>query len=198
MHLKKPLRLATCALALTLMWTLAAPASALEISGVTIAPDATVAGTKLVLNGAGVRFKGFAKVNVTEIYASKKFSSLEELVALPGPKRVSLTMLRDVPSGLMGKSLTRGIEDNFPRAEVSKLVPSLIRIGELFNAFKNLNNGDSVLIDWVPGTGTVVTVRGAIQGEPFKEPEFFRAVLSIWLGPVPVDFKLKDALLGQG
>ncbi len=177
---------------------LAAPAFAMEISGVTIEPDAKVAGTKLVLNGAGVRYKGFIKVNVAEIYASKKFSSLEELIALPGPKRVSLTMLRDVPSGMMGKSLTRGIEDNFPRGEVSKLVPSLIRIGELFNAFKTLSTGDRVLIEWIPGTGTVVTVRGMVQGEPFKEPEFFRAVVSIWLGPVPVDFKLKDALLGQG
>ncbi len=178
--------------------TLALPTLAAELSGVTLEPEATVAGSKLVLNGAGVRYKGFAKVNVTEIYASKKFSSLEELNALPGPKRISLTMLRDVPSGLMGKSLTRGIEDNFPHAEVSKLVPSLIRIGGLFNAYKNLNTGDRVVIDWIPGTGTVVSVRGVVQGEPFKEPEFFRAVLSIWLGPVPVDFKLKDALLGQG
>ncbi len=194
MKQKDTIRLLACALACAL--TL--PAMATEISGVTIEPEATVAGSKLVLNGAGVRYKGFAKVNVAEIYASKKFSSLEELIALPGPKRVSLTMLRDLPSGLLGKSLTRGIEDNFPHGEVSKLVPSLIRIGELFNAVKTLNTGDRVLIEWIPGTGTVVTVRGVVQGEPFKEPEFFRAVVSIWLGPVPVDFKLKDALLGQG
>ena len=173
-----------------------ATAAPLEVAGIAVEPTVTVAGTPLVLNGAGVRYKLFAKVNVTEMYAVKKFSSLDEMIALPGPKRVTLTMLRDVPSDLMGKSLVRGIEDNYPKAEMSKLVPSLIRIGGVFAENKQLSSGDRVLIEWIPGTGTVVTVKGKIQGEPFKEPEFFRALLSIWLGATPVDFKLKDALLG--
>lgn len=174
----------------------AATAAPLEVAGVTVEPSVTVAGTPLVLNGAGVRFKLFAKVNVTEMHAVKKFNSLDELIALPGPKRVTLTMLRDVPSDLMGKSLVRGIEDNYPKTEMSKLVPSLIRIGGVFAENKQLSSGDRVLIEWIPGTGTVVSVKGKVQGEPFKEPEFFRALMSIWLGPTPVDFKLKDALLG--
>lgn len=169
----------------------------LDISGVAVEPVVTVAGTKLALNGAGVRYKAFSKINVAEIHATKKFSSLDELIALPGPKRIGLTMLREVPSGLLGKSLTRGIEDNFPKAEMSKLVPSLIRVSEIFSANKTLAQGDRVLIEWIPGAGTVFTVKGKVQGDPFKEPEFFRAMVSIWLGPVPVDFKLKDALLGQ-
>jgi len=36
-----------------------------------------------------------------------------------------------------------------------------------------------------------------VQGEPFKEPEFFNALLRIWLGPVPADWKLKESLLGK-
>ena len=44
--------------------------------------------------------------------------------------------------------------------------------------------------------GSVITVKGVVQGEPFKEPEFFRALMMIWLGPVPADNLLKDALLG--
>ena len=40
-------------------------------------------------------------------------------------------------------------------------------------------------------------VKGVPQGEPFKEPEFFNALLRIWLGPTPADWKLKDALLGK-
>jgi hypothetical protein len=189
----KTLLITVCAVALAC----ATSAFALDIQGVTVEPTITVAGTKLELNGAGVRYKGFAKVNVAEIHATKRFSSLDELVALPGPKRVTLTMLREVPSDLLGKSMTRGMEDNFPKSEMSKLVPSLIRISDTFSAFKVLATGDKILIEWVPGTGTVLTVKGKVQGEPFKDPEFFRAMVSIWLGPVPVDFKLKDALLGQ-
>jgi hypothetical protein len=40
-------------------------------------------------------------------------------------------------------------------------------------------------------------LKGVQQGEPFKEPEFFAAMLRIWLGPNPADWKLKDALLGK-
>jgi hypothetical protein len=43
----------------------------------------------------------------------------------------------------------------------------------------------------------VITAKGKVQGEPFKEPEFFKAIMSIWFGPVPADFKLKDAMLGK-
>lgn len=182
---------------LALCCSAAAQAAPLEISGVSVEPTVQVAGSTLELNGAGIRYKLFAKINVATMYASKKFASLDELIALPGPKRVELTMLREIPSDLMGKALVRGIEDNFPKAEISKIVPSLIRISDVFNANKALAAGDKVQVDWIPGTGTVITVRGKPQGEPFKEPEFFRAMVSIWLGASPVDAKLKDALLGK-
>ena len=42
----------------------------------------------------------------------------------------------------------------------------------------------------------VVTAKGKVQGEPFKEPEFFRAMMLIWFGASPADYMLKDAMLG--
>jgi hypothetical protein len=72
-----------------------------------------------------------------------------------------------------------------------------MRMSQVFTDHKKLGNGEQFTIDWIPGTGTVVSVRGVQQGEPFKEPEFFNALLRIWLGPVPADWKLKDSLLGK-
>ena len=57
--------------------------------------------------------------------------------------------------------------------------------------------GDSFTIDWIPGTGTVISVRGVPQGEAFREPEFHAALLRIWLGPAPADWRLKEDLLGR-
>ncbi len=176
--------------------TLPALAAALEIHGVKVEDSATVNGAKLQLNGAGTRYKGPFKVYVADMYASKKIKSLDELVAAPGPKRLTLTMLRDVDAGTFGKLLTRGIEDNTSRAEMSKLIPGLIRMGDIFSANKTMVTGDVILLDWIPGTGMTTTFRGKMQGEPFKEPEFFKAMMSIWLGPSPADWRLKDALLG--
>jgi Chalcone isomerase-like len=185
-------------LATTLLATLIPNAYAsLEFSGVKVEDTATVAGTKLQLNGAGIRYKGPFKVYVGDLYTTKKVSSLDELTAAPGPKRMSMTFLRDIEAGPFGKLLTRGVEDNVPKAEMSKLVPGLIRMSEIFTVNKNLLPGETVTIDWIPGTGMVITAKGKVQGEPFKEPEFYKAIMSIWFGPVPADFKLKDALLGS-
>ena len=49
----------------------------------------------------------------------------------------------------------------------------------------------------IPGTGTVITVNGKVAGTPIKEPEFYSAMLKIWLGNVPADTLLKESLLGQ-
>jgi hypothetical protein len=174
----------------------AALAATTEIAGVKVEDSAMVGGAKLPLNGAGIRYKGPFKVYVADLYVGKKVASLDELVAAPGPKRLTMTMLREVEAGPFGKLLTRGMEDNNPKSEISKLVPGLIRMGDIFSANKVLIPGDTILLDWIPGTGLVVTAKGKVQGEPFKEPEFYKALMSIWLGGVPADFKLKDQLLG--
>jgi len=171
--------------------------AATELHGVKIEDTITVAGTKLQLNGAGTRYKGPFKVYVGDLYTTKKVGSLEELIAAPGPKRLTMVFLREIEAGPFGKLLTRGVEDNVPRNEMSKLVPGLIRMGDIFTVNKVLVPGDVITLDWIPGTGMVVTAKGKVQGEPFKEPEFFKAIMSIWFGPVPADFKLKDAMLGK-
>lgn len=183
-------------LAAALVFSVQAGAAPTVIHGVKIKETAVVGGATLQLNGAGTRYKGPFKVYVGDLYTSKKVSSLEELIAAPGPKRLSMTMLREVEAGPFGKLLTRGVEDNTSKPEMSKLVPGLIRMGDIFTVNKVLVPGDVITLDWIPGTGMVVTAKGKVQGEPFKEPEFFKAMMSIWFGSSPADYMLKDAMLG--
>jgi hypothetical protein len=166
------------------------------INGVKVEDSVSVAGAPLQLNGAGTRYKAIFKVYVASLHTTKKVTTLEELIAAPGPKRLTMTFLREIEAGPFGKLLTRGVEDNNSKAEMSKLVPGLIRMGDIFTVNKLLVPGDVITIDWIPGTGMVVTAKGKLQGEPFKEPEFFKAIMSIWFGPVPADHSLKDAMLG--
>ena len=121
--------------------------------------------------------------------------TLQELVAAPGPKRLKMTFLREVDSSAFGKLLTRGVQDNVAKDQYSRMVPGLIRMGEMFGSNKSLGPGDAVTNDWIPGTGLVVTVKGKVQGEPITDPEFFHGLMSIWFGPNPGDWKLKDAML---
>lgn len=170
-------------------------AATLEINGVKVEDTATVNGVKLALNGAGTRYKGPFKGYVAGLYSSKKASTLEEVVNQPGPKRMTITLLREFDANELGKLLTRGMEDNMGKAAMSKLIPGLMRMSQIFSDQKKLAAGDNFMIEWIPGAGSVITVKGKAQGEPFKEPEFFMALMSIWLGPSPADWKLKDALL---
>lgn len=172
-------------------------AATIEVNGVKLEDTADVQGTRLQLNGAGTRYKAIFKVYVAGLYLGKKAATPSEVINQAGPKRFSVTMVRDIDANELGKLMTRGMEDNMGKGEMSKLIPGLMRMSQIFSEQKKMVAGDNFLIEWIPGTGSVITVKGQVQGEPFKEPEFFKALMSIWLGPAPADWKLKDALLGS-
>ena len=154
-------------------------------------------GAKLHLNGAGTRYRGPFKVYTAGLYLSRKAATPEEVLAGAEAKRLAVTMLRDIDASELGKLFVRSVEDNMDRASFSRLIPGLMRMSQIFTDHKKLAPGDGFTIDWVPGVGTVISVRGVPQGEPFREPEFHAALMRIWLGPVPADWQLKEQLLGR-
>ena len=180
-----------------LAMTCGAAAATIDVGGAKIEDTVDLQGSKLQLNGAGVRYRAVFKVYAAGLYIGKKAGTPEEVFAAPGPKRMSITLLRDIDSNELGKAFTKGFEENSPKGEMSKLIPGLIKMGQIFSDQKKMVAGENFTIDWIPGTGTLITVKGKQQGEPFKEPEFYAALMRIWLGPSPADFKLKDALLGK-
>lgn len=173
-----------------------APSAApVVVSGVAYAPTAVLQGQPLVLQGAGTRYKAIFKVYTAGLYLEKPAASLPDIARLPGPKRLSVTMLRGIDAKELGQLFTRGMEDNMDKAAFSRLIPGVLRMSEVFSQHKRLQTGDSFVLDWLPGQGMVLNVKGEPQGEAFKEPEFFLALLGIWLGPQPADGQLKEALL---
>ena len=172
-------------------------AQPVTVADVKYEPTITLGGSPLQLNGAGVRYKAVFKVYTAGLYLESPARSTPEVTALKGPKRLTITMLREIDSAELGKLFLRGMEDNMDRTAFSRLIPGVLRMSQIFSDHKKLQAGDQFMIDWIPGTGTVITVKGKPQGEPFKEPAFFDALMGIWLGPAPADWKLKEALLGK-
>ncbi len=167
-------------------------------SGVRYEPGAQLrGGVQVQLNGAGTRYRGPFKVYTAGLYLSRKAETADEALAVAGAKRLAVTMLRDIDASELGKLFIRSVEDNMDRAAFSKLIPGLMRMSQIFSDHRKLASGDSLTIDWLPGVGTVISVRGVPQGEPFREPEFYAALMRIWLGPVPADWQLKERLLGR-
>ena len=179
------------------LWLAAAtPATAREVAGVNFAEKATVAGVPLVLNGAGVRHKAVFKVYAIGLYLPQTTNSAEETLSTKTPRRISVVMLRDIDSAELGQLFTRSMQENMDRTNASRLLPGIMRMSQVFSDHKRLKEGEGFQVDWIPGTGAVLTITGQSVGEPFREPEFFQMLMRIWLGPHPADWPLKDALLG--
>jgi len=190
--LRRVIALSTLAFA-----SLAASAAQIDVAGVKLDDAIDLRGSKLQLNGASVRYKAVFKVYTAGLYLGKKVETTEDVLAAPGAKRMTVTMLTDIDANELGKLFTRGVEDNSPKGEMSQLIPGLLRMSRVFFDQKQLKPQDTFTIDWIPGTGTVISVKGVPQGDPIKEQAFFNALARIWLGPNPADWKLKDALLGR-
>ncbi len=194
MHRRSLISLALAACALTLPLT--GQADTVEVAGVKYDTAADVGGKKLVLNGAGIRYKVVIKVYTAGLYLTEKADNPETLLANPGPKRLHIVALRDIDGNDLGKLFTKGMEANAPREEFVKSINGVLKIAEHFAAKKELSKGESFTVDYVPGTGSQVLINGKLAGEPIKEPEFFTALMRIWLGKSPADDSLKEALLG--
>ena len=82
---------------------------------------------------------------------------------------------------------TKGMEQNASREEFGKAINGVLRVAEIFSTRKSLTSGEYFWIDYVPGTGSTVFLNGKPMGAPIKEPEFFSALLRIWLGKAPAE-----------
>ena len=74
------------------------PVQALEVAGVNFKPQTLVKGTKLQLNGAGVRQEADKPLYTAGLYLEKKAETAQEALQARGPKQVRVVMLREVNS----------------------------------------------------------------------------------------------------
>lgn len=171
----------------------ALPAWAVEVAGVKIADKAQVGGSELVLNGAGIRTRIIFKVYVGALYLSEKKAAAAEVLAQTGAKRVALTMLRDLSAQQLNEAFEKGIHANNSASDLEAMKP---RIAELLSLLTDAKEGDVIVLDFLPQSGTSVSLNGTMKGKPIPGEDFFRALLRIWLGEQPVDTDLKNAMLG--
>jgi len=194
----KPSSVIACLLnGLLLTMALAGAAGAAEIEGVKLDDGATVGGKELKLNGAGVRTRVIFKVYVMGLYLPETKRTPSEVLAAEGPRRFTLSMLRNVSGADLGEAFMAGLDKNSDQAEKTRLAKQIAKFGEMFKTIETLKKGDVLTGDWLPGTGTVLQLNGKPLAEPLPDVAFYNAILKIWLGDKPADSSLKPALLGE-
>ena len=171
-------------------------ATAAGLEGVQLEDSVRVGKTDLLLNGMGLRTRFIFNVYVAGLYLTERTGSADAALALKGPKRMTLVMLRDVGAEEFGEALLKGLRNNVPNAELEKIKDKVDDLLGRIAAIGEAKKGMVIELDYAANSGTTLKVNGVPQGKPLAGEAFFQALLSIWLGEKPVQPDLKDALLG--
>jgi Chalcone isomerase-like len=153
-------------------------------------------GTKLTLNGFGTRYKAFFKVYDMGLYTSAKASNVQEAINAPGAKKMQFVALRDISTTELGRLFYQGIKDNNSADLHIKHMTSATKLSEIASVRSKIFTGETFSMEYIPGKGTTFLVMDKPQGAAVGDAEFFAMVMKIWLGNIPADHTLKDALLG--
>lgn len=170
-------------------------AVARELGGIELSDTAEVGSQKLVLNGAGIRSKWFFNIYVGALYLPQKQAVAEKVIAEEQPLRVALFMLRDLSSEKLYGAFNEAIQANHDDAELMAMKVQLKQMADIFNAIGEARQGDVIALDYLPSSGTQISVNGKVFGH-IAGAAFKRALLKIWLGNKPAQDDLKKAMLG--
>ena len=189
---------ASLMIALPVLFSVLFPTSinARQLGDVTLPDSVTLDGTEatLQLNGMGYRTRFVFDIYVAGLYTQSRVKSRDAAQALDGPKRVVMHMVYDE---VERKKITNGWNDGFEENNSDKQLEKLQARLKIFNSyFPDLKKNDVLLFDYIPATGTRVTINGEVKGA-IEGADFYSALLDVWLGEEPADDDLKQAMLGE-
>ncbi|HVP51795.1 MAG TPA: chalcone isomerase family protein [Terriglobales bacterium] len=165
---------------------------AASLAGVTLPDTAQVGGTKLVLNGLGLRKKFVVKVYVAGLYLEQKSSDPDAIIKAEAPKRIVMQFLRGVSKSQLVDAFNESFDNNTPDARKTMKAD----IDRFLDALEPVKEGDQMVFTYLPGTGTTFAINGK-EKLTIAAPAFAPVLFSVWLGPKPPTADLKKGMLGQ-
>jgi hypothetical protein len=168
---------------------------AVEVAGVELQEKIVMPGVDapLELNGAGIRKKFFFKIYLASLYLMQKQADPMRIVETDQARRIQMDMLY---SKVDKEKFIEGWNEGFAANTSAEELASLRQRLNAFNAmFETLVEGDRVVMDYLPGEGTRVIIKGEEKGV-IPGLDFNQALLKVWLGDSPVTGSLKQDLLG--
>lgn len=183
------------ALVLAFVFTVGASQTALarQCEGVTLPDSVTVDGTRLSLNGLGIREATALQVNVyiAALYLETTSNNADQILASEQKKRIVLRFVRDVGRDDIVEAFESGFQNNSP-GQVGALQA---KIRQLLGYVADMSEGQTMQFTYVPGTGLQVVINGQTKGTIAGE-DFQRAFFALFIGPRPPNRGLRTGLLG--
>jgi hypothetical protein len=168
------------------------------VAGIDFAPSTSIANQAVVLNGAGTSNIMSTRATAVGLYLPSKTQQVDQALAMPGPKRITMVALRDLSSRDLSNALLDRIRQNAAPGEVEANVLQIAAVGGVFGTRARMNKGEVLTIDWLPASkSTEFRMNGETMGTAIAGDKFYPLMMKIWVGP-RVRGATRDALLGTG
>jgi hypothetical protein len=178
--------------ALTVLFAVLSGTSAPADPRTRFTPEITVHGQTLPLRGTG----RLVWMRVVTVYDAALYLPAD----VPGrdvlrdvPKRLELRYHISIKGERFGESAAPFLEKNVAAEELVRLKPRLEQLNLLY---RDVKEGDSYSLTYVPGKGTTLTLNGNPLGT-IGGADFAAAYFTIWLGERPISETMRDDLIGE-
>ncbi|MET0029335.1 MAG: chalcone isomerase family protein [Candidatus Thiodiazotropha sp.] len=183
-------------LMLVLFWLSIVQVTAKEVAGIEV-PERVVREVDqavLQLNGTGIREKFFFDIYLIALYLQQPQQQVDMLLLNEAPVHIDMTILySEIGQEKFASGWEEGFTANLSDQQLSEVRE---RLDQFKGLFGNQSSGDHIELDYIPGLGTRVRIKGQERGV-IPGWDFFQALLKVWLGDAPVSRSLKSGLLGQ-
>ncbi len=164
----------------------------ITISGVVMDKTVQVDGHACNLIGAGLlRYRTVFRAYVAALYLEKKHTSGDLYKDIP--KSLVIEYFHAIDAQGFISATQQGFMNNLSK---DKLEAINERAKILYSLYRDVKPRDRYSFTYIPGIGSQIALNGKVLGT-INGLDFSNAMLSIWLGPNPLDQTLKKALLGK-
>lgn len=150
---------------------------------------------ELKLNGASLReLYLLIETYVGALYLENPSTDAQAILDSEEHKRMVFhVMMKKVGARRIANALQEALVMNVTKEEHKKLSKEIDQMLSYFDG--KMHRGEEAIFDYIPGKGTQITINNQVKGViPGKD--YFRAMLSIWIGENPVGRTFKDDVLG--
>ena len=170
------------------------PAAAARLGAVTMPSTLTMDGTKLILNGFGLRTYSILAIHiyVASLYLERPSHNAEAILDAPAIKVLQIHFVHDVSAAALRGAWRTGLRNNC--IAPCTLSPTLL--SRFLAALQPVRTGDVITFAFTRD-GVTVAANGRVIGT-IMDRYFTQLMLAVFLGPHVAAPHLKRELLGLG
>jgi len=162
-------------------------------------PTTNVAGNNLQLTGWGTRKRLGFEIYHVALYVQDKSANPADYMNLAKRDRLVLRFARELDNEQFTRIMLAALKERVNMSETPTVVDSIQKFAEVFSSVPLFKVGDEVHLTILPGGRMEFSINGDTKGfNPITEAPLARGLLSIFIGPKPIDIDLRRDILEGG